>query len=210
MVRDQIERRGISDPGVLDALRRVPRELFAGPENQPRAFDDEPLKIGFGQTISQPYIVALTLSRLDLSPGDRVLEVGTGSGYQTALLSMLCGEVVSVERIPELMESAGKKLKELGLKNIRLILGDGTVELSENTPFDAIAVTAAAPFVPDSLLRQLAPNGRMVIPVGERHFQELLFLRKSPSGQIDRQKICDCRFVPLIGRFGFPDVLPSA
>lgn len=202
MVKDQLCRRGIHDERVLEAFRNVPREKFVLPEDAPRAYDDAPLKIGCAQTISQPYIVALTCQSLELAPRHRVLEIGTGSGYQTAILSRLCEEVISIERLPELLKEAQRRIDDLEIKNTRLILADGTLGAQTHAPFDAVAVTAAAPRILDSLVSQLAPGGRIVIPVGDRVQQELFLLRKNGES-ISRTKLCDCRFVPLIGLYGF-------
>lgn len=203
MVKDQLMRRGIRDPRVLDAFREVPRERFVRPEDRARAYDDEPLKIGHNQTISQPYIVALTCQALELTSTDSVLEIGTGSGYQAAILSKLCRRVVSIERIPELLESARDRLADLGVTGVELVLGDGTAGTPSGECFDGIAVSAASPDVPEPLLRQIAPGGRIVIPIGDRVMQELTLCRMSAGADLSRRKLCDCRFVPLIGQHGF-------
>ena len=205
MVRDQLIRRGIQSENVLDAFRTVPRENFVGTDDTGKAYDDSPLQIGFGQTLSQPYIAALTCQALEIAPQDRVLEIGTGSGYQTAILSRLCRQVLSVERLPELLSQADARLHNMGIRNVLLILADGTLGSPDHAPFDAIAVTAASPKVPDPLVSQLAAGGRMVIPVGDRSRQELMLLKKLSEGRICREKLCDCRFVSLIGQYGFPD-----
>lgn len=204
MVKAQLKRRGIRDERVLDAFGSVPREEFVRPEDRHKAYFDEPLKIGCGQTISQPYIVALTCQALEISPDNRALEIGTGSGYETAVLARLCREVISVERIPELADSAAERLRELGAENVKILLRDGTLGIPEYSPYDAIAVTAAAPSIPETLADQLVDGGRMVIPIGNRVLQELLLFRKSSSG-LSRMKLCDCRFVSLIGCHGFAD-----
>ncbi|OGH59701.1 MAG: protein-L-isoaspartate O-methyltransferase [Candidatus Lindowbacteria bacterium RIFCSPLOWO2_12_FULL_62_27] len=209
MVKDQLRRRGIRNERVLEAFRTAPREKFVAPEDQERAHDDEPLKIGYGQTISQPYIVALTCQALDPAPSDCVLEIGAGSGYETAILASLCRKVVSIERVPELCDSARRRLGELGITNAQVLLSDGTLGAPDFAPFDAIAVTAAAPDLPVPLAGQLRANGRMVIPIGNRVVQELFLYRKPPDGPMSREKLCDCRFVSLIGRHGFPDPAAS-
>lgn len=204
MVKDQLERRGVVNGRVLDAFRSVPREIFVLPEDQSQAYDDEPLKIGYGQTISQPYIVALTCQALELSPVDRLLEIGTGSGYETAILSRLCREVVTIERIPELAAAAKKSLEGLHITNVQYLVSDGSAGVPARGLFNAIAVTAAAPDLPTPLSDQLAPAGRLVIPIGNRVIQELFVYRKTASGEMSREKLCDCRFVSLIGKHGFP------
>jgi len=193
---------GISDPRVLAAMERVPRHLFVPPEFLPYAYEDRPLPIGAGQTISQPYIVALSTQALELSPTDRVLEIGTGSGYQTAVLAELAGEVFTIERIPELSRLAQERLLSLGYGNIKFRVGDGTVGWPEEAPFDAILVTAAAPKAPKSLLDQLAEGGRMVIPIGGRTSQDLWLFRKR-GRRLEREYLCPCTFVPLIGEEGW-------
>ncbi len=210
MVKDQLERRGIRDPRVLDAIREIPREVFVRPEDCGRAYDDEALPIEFGQTISQPYIVALTCQSLAIQPDDCVLEIGTGSGYQSAILSKLARRVVSIERVPELADSARSRLRDVGAANVDVVLSDGTLGLPAEGPFDAIAVAAAAPEMPSPLIHLLAAAGRIVIPVGRRDVQELLLCRRNPDGNLGRQKLCDCRFVPLIGRHGFSEDMPDA
>ncbi len=202
MVRYQIEMRGILDPRVLDAMRSVERHLFVPKEYLDEAYNDHPLPIGHGQTISQPYIVALMTEALELKGDEKVLEIGTGSGYQTAILAQLAKEVYSIERIPELYEKAREKLNQLGYKNIKLKLFDGTLGWDEYQPYDAILVTAGAPSVPQPLLDQLKEGGRLVIPVGERHEQELIKIIKQKDTQI-RESLGGCRFVDLIGVHGW-------
>ncbi|MFH1609958.1 MAG: protein-L-isoaspartate(D-aspartate) O-methyltransferase [Candidatus Bipolaricaulota bacterium] len=193
---------GIADPRVLEAMARVPRHRFVPPYLLPYAYEDHPLPIGHDQTISQPYIVALSTAALALAPSDRVLEIGTGSGYQTAVLAELAREVCTVERLPELSRSAQERLAALGYANIRFHVGDGTKGWPEQAPFEAILVTAGAPRVPEGLLAQLAPGGRMVIPVGGRFNQELLFIEEN-RGRFVTRKLCPCTFVPLIGEEGW-------
>lgn len=193
---------GIADPRVLEAMARVPRHRFVPPYLLPYAYEDHPLPIGHDQTISQPYIVALSTAALALAPSDRVLEIGTGSGYQTAVLAELAREVCTVERLPELSRSAQERLAALGYANIRFHVGDGTKGWPEQAPFEAVLVTAGAPRVPEGLLAQLAPGGRMVIPVGGRFNQELLLVEEN-RGRFVTRRLCPCTFVPLIGEEGW-------
>jgi protein-L-isoaspartate(D-aspartate) O-methyltransferase len=198
MVREQIEARGITDARVLAALARVPRHAFI-PEGQRReAYEDWPLPIGHGQTISQPYIVAFMTATLDPKPGDRVLEVGTGSGYQAAVLSLLVAEVFSIEIVEPLARRAEADLKRLGYANVTVRAGDGYRGWPEAAPFDAIIVTCAPEEVPQALVDQLKPGGRMIVPVGSRWgAQELYLLRKTPGG-LKRQAVLPVRFVPMV------------
>lgn len=204
MVRSQLIPRGISDTRVLEAMREVPREKFVPDQMKLYAYEDSPLAIGNGQTISQPYIVALMTEALDLTDKDKVLEIGTGSGYQAAVLSRLCKAVYTVERIAPLSESAGKVLKELGYANVYLKVYDGTLGWSENAPYDAIMVTAGAPMIPDPLIAQLKEGGHLVVPVGDRVSQELIkVVRKGESYY--QEDLGGVRFVNLIGEFGWKD-----
>lgn len=205
--RDLIEKiraRGIGDLEVLRAFDEVPRHLFVPEAVQHRAYEDSALPIGFGQTASQPSIQALYLELLRPGPQDRVLEIGTGSGYQTALLALLAGNVYSVERIRELSVRARRALDELRIPNVALLVGDGTIGWSKFAPYDAILVAAGSPSVPKALLDQLAPGGRMLIPIGDRHAQQLTLFRRTDSG-IESEEIGDCLFVPLVGRFGWAE-----
>src|ERR1700733_9385994 len=197
MVDSQLRARGISDPRVLDAMLRIPREQFVPEPNREQAYEDHPLPIGNGQTISQPYIVALMLESLHLRPTDKVLEIGTGSGYATALLAQLAAQVFSVERHPALAQSAREVIAALGYTNVRILTGDGTLGLPEAAPFDAIMVSAAAPYLPPALLAQLSDNGRIIIPIGTENSQQLQFVRLI-NGQpvISLRELV--RFVPLI------------
>jgi protein-L-isoaspartate(D-aspartate) O-methyltransferase len=189
----------IRDKRVIKAISKIPRELFVPPEIQSFAYDDRPLSIGYGQTISQPYIVALMTQALELKAEDRVLEIGTGSGYQAAILAELAKEVYSVERIPELAESARNTLEKLGYTNIHIKTVGEEMGWEEFAPYDAIMVTAAAPAIHHDFLYQLAEGGRLVIPVGSRWEQELLKVTRGEHG--DRvEKLGGCRFVPLIGK----------
>ena len=203
MVELQLRARGIRDPRVLAAMERVPRHEFLGPEFQREAYEDRPLPIGQGQTVSQPYIVAAMLEALELRPADRVLDVGTGSGYQTALLAELAAKVYSIERHAALAQRARRTLERLGWAGVTILVGDGTEGLASAAPFDAVLVSAAAPKLPPPLLEQLAEGGRMIIPVGFSEGQDLELVRKQ-QGQPLITRLDACRFVPLIGREGFP------
>jgi protein-L-isoaspartate(D-aspartate) O-methyltransferase len=185
------------DPAIADLFVRVPRELFVPEPLRAEAYEDRPLPIGLGQTISQPYIVALMIQSLGLRAGERVLEIGTGSGYQTALLSLVAAEVYSVERLPELMEVARRRLEALGAANVRLLVGDGSLGWPEAAPFDGIVVSAAAPAIPEALTGQLAEGGRMIIPVGEERQQQLLRVRRR-DGELEVETLCECAFVRLV------------
>lgn len=198
MVRTQLAERGIRDARVLAAMSTVPRHDFVPQDLRQDAYEDHPLPIGEGQTISQPYIVAVMLEHLALRATDRVLEVGTGSGYVTALLSLLCAEVFSVERFVSLADSAAATLRRLGYRNVRIKIGDGSEGWSEHAPFDAILVSAATAEVPVALFAQLAEGGRMMIPVGSPVSQELQLVRKI-DGQHEVRVLEGCRFVPLVG-----------
>lgn len=188
----------VSDRRVLDAIARVPRERFVPLELRLHAYENRPLPVGHGQTISQPLIVALMTQGLSLHADDKVLEVGTGSGYQAALLSQMAAEVVSVERVPELAERAAGVLAELGYANVSVHVAGETLGWPEAAPYDAIIVTAAAPRIPQELMDQLSRGGRMVIPVGSRDLQELVRAVKSPEGPV-LTNLGPCRFVPLLG-----------
>jgi protein-L-isoaspartate(D-aspartate) O-methyltransferase len=202
MVIDQLEGRDICDPLVLDAMLSVPRHLFVPQEHARYAYSDEPLSIGEGQTISQPYIVALMSQYLHLTGSERVLEVGTGSGYQAAVLSLLAKEVHSVERIPSLARRAAHVLDELGYANVTVHINDGSLGWTETAPYDAIIVTAAAPEVPQPLLDQLADGGRLVLPVGARYTQYLELWERQGSKLISDMMV-PVAFVPLRGEFGW-------
>ena len=187
---------------VLEAMARVPRELFVAPELRERAYEDAALPIGYGQTISQPYMVARICEELDLDGEQEVLDIGTGSGYQAAVLAELAAEVVTIERIPELAELARANLAAAGYERVRVHVGDGTRGLPGRAPFDAIAVAAAAPRLPQTLYEQLEPRGRLVVPVGTRRAQELQVVVRSPEGPAVIHSV-PCRFVPLLGEEGF-------
>lgn len=201
---ETIRERGIDDLEVLRAFDEVPRHPFVPDAVRHRAYEDSALPIGFGQTASQPSIQALYLQLLQPRSGDRVLEVGTGSGYQTALLGVLAGNVYSIERIRELSVRARRVLDDLRIRNVALLVGDGTIGWSRYAPYDAILVSAGAPSVPTKLLDQLAPGGRMLVPIGNRQEQKLTLFRRTETG-IESEEITRCLFVPLIGRFGWAD-----
>ncbi|MCS6950097.1 MAG: protein-L-isoaspartate(D-aspartate) O-methyltransferase [bacterium] len=203
MVRYQLEARGITDPRVLDAMRKVPRHLFVPPERVHDAYSDHALPIGEGQTISQPYMVALMTQLLQPAPSHRVLEIGTGSGYQAAILAALADEVVTVEREEVLSQRAQEVLRSLGYRNITFVVGDGSEGYPPLAPYDGIIVTAGAPFVPTPLVDQLAPGGRLVIPVGHRYEQVLTVVYKDEQGRIHISEHGYCVFVPLIGKHGW-------
>jgi protein-L-isoaspartate(D-aspartate) O-methyltransferase len=203
MVDDQLRRRDIVDQRVLDAMERVPRELFVPDGERRRAYDDAALPIGYGQTISQPYMVARICEVLGLRGDERVLDVGSGSGYQAAVLAELAGEVFTIERIPELAEQARANLAAAGYENVSVRVGDGTLGLPEHAPFDAIAVAAAAPGLPPQLYDQLEARGRLAVPVGGRGGQRLELIVRSPEGPAVVRSV-PCRFVPLVGEGGFP------
>ena len=197
MVASQLRARGVSDTRVLQAMLRVPRDQFIAEEYRAKAYDDHPLPIGSGQTISQPYIVALMLESLQLQPTDKVLEVGAGSGYATALLAELAGEVYSIERHAELASQARQAIESLGYKNVTIVTGDGALGYPQAAPFQAILVSASAAQIPFALIEQLAENGRMMIPVGSDEAQQLQFVRRV-NGEIVVSPRELVRFVPLI------------
>lgn len=202
MVERQLRRRGIADDRVLDAMGRVPRERFLPEAVRAVAYEDCALPIGYGQTMSQPFIVASICSLLGLEGDERVLDVGTGSGYQAAVLDELAAEVVTIERIPELAEAAGEALLETGHDAVDVRIGDGSLGVPDRAPYDAVAVAAAAPEVPPPLYDQLASGGRLVLPRGSRFGQELVLVLKTEAGPVERESV-PCRFVPLVGAGGF-------
>lgn len=204
MVSTQLRARGISDERVLAAMTRVPRHEFVAEEYREQAYEDHPVPIGEGQTLSQPYIVAIMLQALSLNGTEKMLEIGTGSGYQTALLAGLASEVYSVERHGSLARSAENTLQHLGYRNVRILVGDGSEGLADYAPFDVIVVSAAAPRIPPALFEQLRDGGQMVVPIGPSHAQELQLVRKQ-HGQVLVDILEGCRFVPLIGEQGYPE-----
>ncbi|MDP2981015.1 MAG: protein-L-isoaspartate(D-aspartate) O-methyltransferase [Candidatus Omnitrophota bacterium] len=203
MVTGQLLGRDIKDKNILDVFERVPRHRFIDHKFYKDAYGDFPLSIGNGQTISQPYMVALMAQLLDIKKSDRILEIGTGSGYQTAILAELANQVFSVERLKNLTENSSAILEEMGYKNITLKTDDGTMGWKDFAPFDKIVVTAGGENVPEPLLEQLKSPGRLVMPVGPRTSQKLLLVEKTDKGDILEKEICACVFVPLIGKYGW-------
>jgi len=202
MVEEQLVRRGLSDARVLDALRKVPRHLFVEEALRDRAYGDHPLPIGEEQTISQPYIVALMTQLLELSERDKVLEIGTGSGYQTAVLAELARRVCSIERLPRLAERARALLEQLGYANVWVRVGSGTLGWPDEAPFDRILVTAGGPSVPPPLFQQLAEGGRLVLPLGDPVNQTLTVVEKV-RGEMKTQEHGECKFVKLVGKYAW-------
>lgn len=199
---ETIREKGVDNLEVLRAFDLVPRHLFLPDAVQHRAYEDAALPIGFGQTASQPSIQALYMQVLDIQPNDRVLEIGTGSGYQTAVLATLAAHVYSVERIRELSIRARQVLDQMRLSNVALLVGDGTIGWSRYAPYDAILVSAGSPAIPQALVDQLSERGRMLIPIGDRNEQRLTLVRRTPDG-VETEHITRCVFVPLLGRFGW-------
>jgi protein-L-isoaspartate(D-aspartate) O-methyltransferase len=202
MVETQIAARGVKDERVLAAMREIPRHLFVPSSYREAAYNDSPLPIGKGQTISQPYIVAVMTELLTVRPDDRVLEIGSGSGYQAAILGRLAQSVITIERIPEVAELARTNLARIGITNVTVITGNGTIGYPDQAPYDAILITAATPSVPPPLIEQLAEGGRLVAPVGSRDLQELVRLTKK-EGQTIRELFGGVVFVPLLGEYGW-------
>ncbi len=205
MVKEQLINRGITDENVLKAMGSVPRHLFVDQAFWPRAYSDHPLPIGCDQTISQPYIVALMTQELDIEEGGKVLEIGTGSGYQAAIIALLGCTVYTIERHDEIAKKARSVLKKLGISNVNFKIGDGSLGWEEHAPFNGIIVTAGAPEIPDTLLNQLATGGKIVIPIGNRSSQRLIKIVKGEK-IIEKYDICGCVFVPLVGDQGWKDV----
>lgn len=204
MVRELVEQRGVRDSRVLSAMREVPRHLFVRNHLKSQAYGDHALPIGEAQTISQPYVVARMSELLDVEPAHKVLEIGTGSGYQTAILARLARWVYSLERLPELAHQAIRRMRQLEIINVKIQVFDGTVGWSEVAPFDRILVTAAAPEVPKPLLEQLAPKGKLLVPEGDRGTQKLVLYERLTRG-LRRRELEPVAFVPLVGRFGWND-----
>lgn len=205
MVRQQLERRGITDTRVLDAMRKVPREEFVDEASRADAYKDCPLPIGLGQTISQPFTVAFQCQALLLRGDERILEIGTGSGYCAAVLSLLGTEVISLERIPELARQATKTLRRLDYHNVSVVATDGTLGLRERGPYDAILVTAGGRSLPEPLVEQLAPGGRIVIPLGSTPSGQSMFRYTKMADQLQSENLGAFAFVPLVGRFGWDE-----
>ncbi len=204
MVKEQLIARGIEDPRLLAAFSEVPRHLFLPKDQQDRSYSDRPLPIGEGQTISQPYMVAVMLNELEVLPGDRVLEIGTGSGYETALLAYLGAHVFSIERLAVLAERARALLQKLSIPHVQIRVGDGSLGWLEEVPFEGVVVTAAAPAIPQALAAQLKEGGRLVIPIGSALTQILTVVERHQEEFITRQG-CGCAFVPLIGTYGWKE-----
>jgi protein-L-isoaspartate(D-aspartate) O-methyltransferase len=202
MVEEQLIPRGINDPRVLQAFRKVPRHKFAPEEYAQSAYEDYPLPIGEGQTISQPYMVALMTQSLQLSAKDSVLEIGTGSGYQAAILAELAKKVYTVERVASLAKNAEQTLNNLGYRDIRIKVYNGTMGWSEHAPYDGIVVTAGSPSIPQPLVKQLKNEARLVIPIGES-FSQILTVVKKHKDKIETHEICGCVFVPLVGKYAW-------
>jgi len=202
---DTLRSKGVRDLAVLHAIRQVPRHLFVPEGVRHRAYDDVALPIGGGQTISQPYVQARYLELIGLTGRERVLEVGTGSGYQTALLAVLTETVFSVERLPALAQGARAALEAAGIRNATVLIGDGTLGWRPFAPYDAILVAAASPNIPEPLVEQLAPAGRMVLPLGDRDAQALTLLQRNAGSGVKVTTLGDVRFVPLLGKHGFND-----
>jgi protein-L-isoaspartate(D-aspartate) O-methyltransferase len=203
MVREQLIDRGIVDSAVLRAFREVPRERFVPEAARDHAYEDRPLGIGSGQTISQPYVVAFMAQALAVRPGDHVLEVGAGSGYAAAILARLAADVVAVERLPELAATAAEVLGELDYDNVRVVAADGSVGVPDEAPFDAVCVSAGGPAVPAALVEQLRDGGRLVIPIGGPEEQRLIRVHKVADGSVQREDLGSVRFVPLLGEQGW-------
>jgi protein-L-isoaspartate(D-aspartate) O-methyltransferase len=204
MIREQLVVRGINDPRVLRAMANVPRHLFLESELWDQAYTDHPLPIGANQTISQPYMVALMAQALELKGAERVLEVGTGSGYLAGVLGQLCAEVFTVEAVEELALKARALLSSLAYENVSVRIGDGTLGWNEESPYDAVVISAAAPCIPRPLLQQLKTPGQLVLPMGEKELQALVRIRKDQSG-IREEYLCECQFVKLRGQYGWED-----
>jgi protein-L-isoaspartate(D-aspartate) O-methyltransferase len=203
MVDEQLIRRGVKNQRVLNAFLEVPRHKFVEEYLKYKAYDDYPLSIGYGQTISQPYMVALMTEAINPQPEERILEIGTGSGYQAAILSRLCSAVYTIERISALASRARKALDDLGYFNVHIRIGDGTMGLPQDAPYDGIIVTAGAPHVPDALIGQLKEDGRLIIPVGDEGIQDLRRIIRTMDG-VKEESLGGCRFVKLIGKNGWP------
>jgi protein-L-isoaspartate(D-aspartate) O-methyltransferase len=204
MVREQLVSRGIHDPRVLRAMAKVPRHLFLDGELWDQAYEDHTLPIGASQTISQPYIAALMVEALELTGGERVLEIGTGSGYAAAVLSQLCAEVYSMDTVEELASEARALLSRLGYGNVSILVGDGTLGWKEHSPYDAILISAAAPCIPRPLIQQLKQPGYLLLPMGEKELQALVRIRKDTAG-VREDYLGECHFVKLKGEYGWED-----
>jgi protein-L-isoaspartate(D-aspartate) O-methyltransferase len=205
MVQDQIAARGLDDPNLLAAFRAVPRELFVSAKYVQQAYQDSPLPIDGGQTISQPYIVALTIHAAGIKSGDKVLEVGAGSGYAAAVIGQIAGAVIAIERLHQLVDPARQRMARLAYANVRIVEADGTLGWPDEAPFDAIVAAASGSHVPQSWIAQLRPGGRIVMPIGDPYSgQSLVKVTRQADGTLGREDLGAVRFVPLIGRQGFP------
>lgn len=202
MVKEQIIARGVKDKRVIKAMTDVPRHQFVDKTYYHQVYNDYPLPVGHGQTISQPYMVAVMTELLELKGDEKVLEIGTGSGYQSAILALLCSKVYTIERIAELTKDARARLEKLGFRNIGFMVGDGSIGWPDYAPYNGIMVTAGAPDIPNALIEQLSENGKFVIPVGHEHCQVLNLVRKH-KGRIYRKEFFECTFVPLLGKGGW-------
>jgi protein-L-isoaspartate(D-aspartate) O-methyltransferase len=209
MIERHLKGRGVKDPAVLNAMREVPREAFLPEDMAEFAYEDSPLPIGRGQTISQPYIVAVMTELLEPSKDDRILEIGTGSGYAAAILSRIARDVYTIERYADLANTAKEHFRELGYDNIHVLCGDGTLGWPEHAPYDAIVVTAGAPAVPDPLKEQLAVGGRLVIPTGSSYAQQLMRIRRTAPDNYEQENLIGVRFVPLVGAKGWKGSNPK-
>ena len=206
MIERQLKRRGINEQAILEAFLSVPREKFVSPEYEHQAYSDHPLPIEAGQTISQPYIVALMIQAAEIEPGDKVLEIGAGSGYAAAIISRIADKVVAIERQHDLVQVARARLKRLAYENVEIVEGDGTRGCPDEAPFDAILAAASGSHVPEPLLAQLAPGGRIVMPIGSPGWaQELVKVTKQDGGVLKQESLGGVRFVPLIGEEGWKD-----
>jgi protein-L-isoaspartate(D-aspartate) O-methyltransferase len=206
MVKRQMRSRGIVDQRILDAFMAVPREEFVAPEQRAQAYGDHPLPIAAGQTISQPFIVAMMIDAAQIGRGDRVLEVGSGSGYAAAVISQIAREVIGIERHRELVETATTRMRQLGYDNVRIVHGDGSLGWPDEAPFDAILAAASGSHVPQALVEQLAPGGRIVMPIGSPdRIQHLVKVTKETDGRLQQSELGPVRFVPLIGEEGWSD-----
>ena len=206
MIDRTIVRRGLDDPMLIAAFRDVPREALVTAEQAASAYADAPLPIGLGQTISQPYIVALTIDAAAIGPGAKVLEIGAGSGYAAAVIGRIAAEVIAIERHHALVELAQERIRRLGYANVRIVEGDGTRGCPAEAPFDAILAAASGSHVPTVLLDQLKPGGRLVMPIGDPHSgQSLVKVTRTVDGSVEREELCQVRFVPLIGEHAFPE-----
>lgn len=206
MVERHLAARGIDEPLLLEAFRAVPREAFVAPDLAAHAYADAPLPIGFGQTISQPYVVALTIAAAGIGPGDKVLEVGAGSGYAAAVIGQIAGQVIAIERHPELAYQAAERMDRLGYRNVRIVAGDGTLGCPSEAPFDAIVAAASGSHVPPAWLDQLRPGGRIVMPLGDPGaIQRLIKATRRDDGSVAQEDLGAVRFVPLVGVHGFAE-----